>query len=82
MVQTITADGLLRHEPATFGIVASANDITLFCDQWESADDLNRDIANSASILAALPDHDSAFPEADHAKIGRDNYYGKSWRLK
>jgi hypothetical protein len=76
-VQTIDAAGIGRGRPS-YGIVASDSHTTLFTDTFETLAALNAAIAAAPSILAVVDD-DGVFSEADHGKIGRDNYYGKDW---
>lgn len=77
MVQTIDAAGNPEDAPS-YGIVASDNEVTLFCDTWETLASLNDDIDSADSILAAV-DFAGGIAFADHARIGKDNFYGADW---
>lgn len=78
-VQTIDNEGNLLGEP-TFGIMAADSYEQVYNDTFQTLAELNDAIDNAESILAAV-DGDNQFPEANHDKIGRDNYYGKNWYM-
>lgn len=77
-VQTIDKDGKPVGEPS-YGVVASDNEGTVFADCFESQEELEAAISDSASILALVDPDERFFPNANHEKIGKDNFYGKDW---
>jgi len=77
-VQTINERGEPEGEP-TYGVMASDDNAGGYNDTFESLEDLNKAIEEEGSILKIVDAHHDLFPDANHAKIGTGNYYGKDW---
>lgn len=80
MVQNIDEAG-----KPTFGVMAADGYGCIYNDTFKSVAALNlaidEAVAAGGSILT-VADHDrAAFPNADHGKIGTDNFYGKNWQV-
>lgn len=78
-VQTIDVEGNPEGEP-TYGIMAADSYGQTYDDTFQTLDELNEAIDNAPSILAVVEDSNNLFPDANHEKIGHDNYYGKDWQ--
>jgi hypothetical protein len=81
VVQEIDQDGNRRGAFA-YGILASDNYETVISLGWDDRTSMEDEIAESASILEACLNNQMTghFDGADHAKIGRGNFYGKDWQ--
>jgi hypothetical protein len=77
-VQEIDEQGNPVDAP-TFGIVASDDSETVFMDIYESREELEAAIQRAPSILAVIDPDEEKFPDPDHKKIGKNNFYGKDW---
>jgi hypothetical protein len=72
-IQTINPDGTPDGEP-TFGVLAADDYDSDYNDCFRDLEELNHEIEQIGSILKIV-DH-SKFLDADHDKIGTDNFYG------
>lgn len=77
MVQTIDEKGN-PEGPPTYGVMAADDHAQAYNDTFESLASLNDAINNSPSILSIVDDGE-LFMDADHAIIGRANFYGDHW---
>jgi hypothetical protein len=78
-IQDIDAAGNDVGEPI-YGILASDSEATVVNAGFETREEMEAEIAGSASILAACTCGDEyKFLGADHEVIGWDNFYGKGW---
>ncbi len=80
-VVTVEESGEENENETSYGIVASDNMTTAFKDTFETRDELEVAIQAAPSILAVVDPLGEKFPDADHSKIGRDNFYGKGWTI-
>lgn len=78
-VQTINEKGEPEGEP-TFGVMAADCNVQTYNDSFQTLQELNEAIDDSESILSVVDEDGFHFGEADHEKIGYDNYYGKDWQ--
>jgi hypothetical protein len=79
-VQTINEDGT-PDGPATYGVMAADDHLACYNDMFDSVEALEAAIDSAESILSIADIEGRHFPEADHDKIGWDNFYGKDWRI-
>lgn len=79
-IVTINEQGEPEDDQAvSFGVMAADDEAQTYADYFKSLAELNAAINEAESILAVADPDGSLFAEADHAKIGRDNFYGKDW---
>ena len=77
-VQTIDEDGNDVGRPS-FGVLAADGYAQSYNDSYETREDLESAIKTAPSILQVADECGEMFPDPDHAKIGRKNFYGKEW---
>jgi len=77
-IQTIDKNGNPEGEPS-YGVMAFDSYQVVYT-AFENLKYLNRAIKRSKSILR-VADSDGVFSDADHSKIGRNNFYGEDWML-
>lgn len=78
IVQTIDKKGKPEGRPS-YGVMAADSYGLVYNDSFKSLKELNQAIKEAGSILKVADDGGTVFPDADHEKIGTDNFYGKDW---
>lgn len=66
---------------SSYGLVAVDANATILDANFKSFEELNMAIDEAGSILAVVDPDGQYFPNADHKKIGKDNYEGEDWEL-
>ncbi len=80
IIQTIDEAGKPIGKPS-YGVMAADNECCTYNDEFESLEALNKAIEASESILEVADPFGDNFDTANHAKIGKDNFYGKDWQI-